>query len=295
MSLDLCILASGSAGNCSVVRSPRGVLLIDGGLGPRSIDQRLKQVGTGVRADDVAAVCLTHLDRDHLSRNFVEWAARRGVPVFCAADKVHDLHAMARRQTVTLRNVHPFADDMAFEPIDGLKVEPVPLAHDAEGSHAFLLSVRERAPGSAARRIGFATDLGRVPPMLVERFCANGGLDVLAIESNYCPQMQMASPRPAFLKHRIMAGRGHLSNQQALSAVRQTLDRHQALELELPGNIVLLHRSRECNCPDRVREVFAADKRAASRLVLAEQGEPTGWLRRRTGFGPAKQMTFAWG
>ena len=294
MSLDLCILASGSAGNCSVVRSPRGVLLIDGGLGPRSIDQRLRAAGAGVRADDVAGVCLTHLDRDHLSRNFVTWLGRRGIPVFCHADKVPLLYAMARRQTVTLRNVHPFAGD-TFEPIDGLKVEPVPLAHDADGSHGFVLSVRERGPGSAARRIGFATDLGRVPPSLIERFCAHGGLDVLAIESNYCPRMQMTSPRPAFLKHRIMGGHGHLSNQQALAAVRQTLDRHQALDLELPGNIVLLHRSRECNCPDRVREVFAADARAAARLVLAEQGEPTGWLRRRSGVPPARQMTFAWG
>ena len=294
MSLDLCILASGSAGNCSVVRSPRGVLLIDGGLGPRSIDQRLRAAGCGVRADDVAGVCLTHLDRDHLSQNFVTWVGRRGIPVFCHADKVADLHAMARRQTVTLRNLHPFTDE-TFEPVDGLKVDPVPLAHDAEGSHGFVLSVRERLPGTAARRIGFATDLGRVPASLVERFCAHGGLDVLAIESNYCPRMQLNSPRPAFLKHRIMGGHGHLSNQQALAAVRQTLDRHQALDLELPANIVLLHRSRECNCPDRVREVFAADRRAASRLVLAEQGEPTGWLRRRAGFTPAKQMTFAWG
>ena len=294
MSLDLCILASGSAGNCSVVRSPRGVLLIDGGLGPRSIDQRLREAGTGVRIDDVAGVCLTHLDRDHLSSNFVTWLGRRGIPVFCHADKVHDLHAMAGRQTVTLRNVHAFGND-TFEPIDGLKVDPVPLAHDAEGCHGFILTVRERRPGTAARRIGFATDLGRVPPELVDRFCADGGLDVLAIESNYCPQMQLASPRPPFLKTRIMGGRGHLSNLQAFAAVRQTLDRHQALDLELPGNIVLLHRSRDCNCPDRVREVFAGDKRAAARLVLAEQTEPTGWLRRRIGAAPAKQMTFAWG
>ncbi|MDB5298258.1 MAG: beta-lactamase superfamily hydrolase, partial [Phycisphaerales bacterium] len=159
MSLDLCILASGSAGNCSVVRSPRGLLLIDGGLGQRSIDARLRAAGCrGVRADDLAGVLLTHLDRDHLSTHFLAWAARRRLPIFCHAAKVQELLATARRWAADapVPNVFGFGDD-PFEPVDGITVDPVPLAHDAEGSHAFILGARERAPGSAARRIGFAT------------------------------------------------------------------------------------------------------------------------------------------
>jgi phosphoribosyl 1,2-cyclic phosphodiesterase len=286
MSLDLSILASGSGGNCSVVRTPGGVLLIDAGIGPRTIDRRLALAECGLRLDQVAGVCLTHLDRDHLSAHFLSWASRRDVPIYCHAEKISHFRQIAARQLVT-PNVLTFGDD-PFEPVPGLTIDPFPLAHDVEGSHGFVLCTSEH-------RIAFATDLGRVPVGFVDRLCSDGGLDVLAIESNYCPQMQMASSRPAFLKHRIMGGHGHLSNLQAFTAVKQILDRHERVGHELPASIALLHRSQECNCPDRVREIFSQDARMRSRLVLAEQGEPTGWLRRRSGVAPARQLEFAWG
>ena len=62
MSLELCILASGSAGNAAIVRSPAGVLLIDAGIGPRTLSKRLD--GTGLHLA-VSALCLTHLYGSH--------------------------------------------------------------------------------------------------------------------------------------------------------------------------------------------------------------------------------------
>jgi hypothetical protein len=41
---------------------------------------------------------------------------------------------------------------------------------------------------------------------------------------------------------------------------------------------VLLHRSRQCNCPHLLRRLFAREPRLATRLVLAEQHERTEWL-----------------
>ena len=63
MSIDLCVLASGSAGNCTVVRTPGGVMLIVAGLGPRVLAKRLD--GTGVRLRDVraTAVQFRYIDR----------------------------------------------------------------------------------------------------------------------------------------------------------------------------------------------------------------------------------------
>ena len=64
--------------------------------------------------------------------------------------------------------------------LDRLIIEPTPdrdercrvlyvsplkaLAHDVEGSHGFVLCMEDR-------RIGYATDLGRVPVGLIERLC----------------------------------------------------------------------------------------------------------------------------
>jgi hypothetical protein len=63
--------------------------------------------------------------------------------------------------------------------------------------------------------------------------------------------------------------------------VRQILDRAQAQRGRLPDHIVLLHRSRECNCPDLLRSLFSKDRRIAPRLTLAEPFQRTPWLRRK--------------
>ena len=271
MSLELCILASGSAGNASVLRTPAGVMLVDAGIGPRTTAKRL--AGTGVTVADVRAICLTHLDRDHFSPTWVQTIVRQQVRVYCHADRVDDLRRCAPPEWADSfeRLTCGFASS-AFEPLPGVAVEPVGLAHDREGSHGFVIEGFDQ-------RIAYATDLGHVPAHLLDRL---RDLDLLAIESNYDPAMQEGSGRPYFLRRRITGGRGHLSNDQALAAVRLVLDRAQATAGRLPDHIVLLHRSRECNCPNLLRRMFSRDRRIASRLKLAEQYTRSEWLRRKT-------------
>ncbi|MDO9381699.1 MAG: MBL fold metallo-hydrolase [Hyphomicrobiaceae bacterium] len=260
MSLELCILASGSAGNAAILRSPSGVLLIDAGIGPRTLSQRLD--GTGVNLADISALCLTHLDSDHFSPGWTNTLCRLEIPVYCHADKVASL---ALRCPDLLPLIRPFQDER-FSPIEGLKCEPIHFAHDRLGSHGFVLD-------GFSYRIGYATDLGRVPSYFFDRF---RDLDCIALESNYDPQMQADSGRPWFLKRRITGGHGHLSNAQAFAAIRKLLDRSR----RLPDHIVLLHRSLECNCPDLVQTLFSSDTRIAPRLTLAQQHERSDWLRR---------------
>jgi phosphoribosyl 1,2-cyclic phosphodiesterase len=275
MSLELCILASGSAGNASVLRTPAGAMLIDAGIGPRTTAQRL--TGTGVGLADLRAVCLTHLDRDHFNFNWIPTVVRNGVRLFCHADRLDDVRRAAAPELADPLEalLSPF-DGCPFEPLPGLRFDPIPLAHDRTGSHGFVIEGFDH-------RLGFATDLGHVPTRLLDRL---HGLDLLAIESNYDPAMQEASPRPYFLKRRITGGKGHLSNDQALAAVRLVLDRAQATGGRLPDHIVLLHRSRQCNCPNLVRKLFSRDRRIAARLTLAEQYTRSEWLR-RTHVAPA--------
>lgn len=271
MSLELCILASGSLGNATVLRAPAGAMLIDAGIGPRVTSQRL--ANTGVRIADLAAVCLTHLDRDHFSFNWLPTLVRHGIRIFCHADKADTvMRAAARDLLDDVRHLLSPFDGQPFSPLPGVQFDPIPLAHDQTGSHGFVIDGFDY-------RIGYATDLGHVPTHLLDRF---RDLNCLAIESNYDVAMQQASPRPFFLKRRIMGGKGHLSNDQALAAIRQILDRAQATRTPLPDHIVLLHCSRQCNCPDLVRALFCKDRRVAPRLTLADQFHPTPWLRRRS-------------
>jgi phosphoribosyl 1,2-cyclic phosphodiesterase len=209
--------------------------------------------------------------------------------VYCDEKRVIELTRAVYGEPELLRAfealVVPF-NGQSFSPIDGVSMKAIPLAHDRMGSHGFMIE-------GYGVRIGYATDLGRVPRRLIDRFC---NLDMLAIESNYDSAMQESSSRPWFLKNRIMGGSGHLSNAQALQAIRMILDRCEALGSRMPAHIVLLHRSRECNCPKLLQRLFCEDPRIAKRLTLAEQFQRTEWLR------PAKiepaageQLALQWG
>jgi len=287
MSLELCILASGSSGNCSVLRTPTGVILIDCGIGPRTFAKRAD--GTGVSVADIRGICLTHLDHDHCSLRWVRTAVARGIRIFVDEKRVAELMGNVFGEPELLGAfealIVPF-NGKRFNPIDGVSMHAIPLAHDRMGSHGFVIE-------GFGGRVGYATDLGRVPQRLIDRFC---DLDLLAIESNYDPQMQLGSTRPWFLKNRIMNGSGHLSNAQALAAIRAILDRCEARGLRMPAHIVLLHRSRECNCPRLLRMLFCEDPRIEKRLTLAEQFERTEWLRPMA-VTPAvgEQLALQWG
>jgi phosphoribosyl 1,2-cyclic phosphodiesterase len=268
MSLEICVLASGSAGNAAILRSPAGVLLIDAGIGPRTLAIRLD--GTGVRPTDIKALCLTHLDGDHFSARWTSTLRRLNIPIHCHANKVD---AIASNSPDLVPLIQPFNVD-AFSPIHGLTCDPIHFAHDQLGSHGFVVE-------GFGYRIGYATDLGHVPTHFFDRF---RDLDCIALEANYDPQMQVDSARPSFLKRRIMGGHGHLSNRQALAALRKLLDRSR----RTPDHIVLLHRSQECNCPDlapvvqhrstdRVAPYLGATARALA-MVGANKSPP---LRRR--------------
>jgi phosphoribosyl 1,2-cyclic phosphodiesterase len=264
MSLELCILASGSSGNSTILRTPGGVILIDAGIGPRTTAKRMD--GTGVTLSDVRAICLTHLDRDHFSPTWFDTICKRGIKLFCHENRIDTLRALTRDCDTPVR-IDTF-DGKAFQPVERIIFRAIKLEHDSEGSHGFVIE------GFGAR-IGYATDLGHVPKTLLEHFC---GVDVLALESNYDPDMELRSSRPWFLKQRIMGGKGHLSNEQAFTAIRMILDQCHSRGQRLPQHIVLLHRSRECNCPKLMREFFARDERIASRLTIADQFERTQWL-----------------
>jgi phosphoribosyl 1,2-cyclic phosphodiesterase len=136
-------------------------------------------------------------------------------------------------------------------------LEPILLSHDELGVAAFRFSL------PCGGTLGFATDLGRVTDELVDHL---RGVDVLAIESNYCPVMQAGSPRPEFLKRRITGGAGHLSNEECAVAVARA---------EPVSEVVLLHLSRQCNTPELASAGHAG---APYRLSLAAQDEATDWI-----------------
>ncbi len=265
--LSLCVLGSGSGGNCSVVHFRGRTLLIDLGLGPRATLHRLTQLG--IDPSSIDAAMLTHLDQDHFRPHWARTAKELGLKVFAHRWHMGQLERCSAKSLLTQGLVEAF-DGQAFAPLAGLSVSAVPLPHDDKGTMGF----RVDAQGNGGS-LGYATDLGHVPPELVELFSRAGGVDLLAIESNYDPPMQLTSSRPWFLKQRIMGRHGHLSNEQAFEAVRRIVE---GSAPGRPQHIVLLHRSAQCNDPAIVLRVFAQDQSIARRTRLTHQRRRSRWF-----------------
>lgn len=259
----LCVLGSGSGGNSSVVSYNGSAMLIDAGFGPVTIARRLQQAG--LRIDDVSAICLTHLDQDHFRPTLVPMLRGFGVRVYLHRWHAEHLAAIEGAQELFDAGLVFTFENEPFEPVKGVAVQAVRLAHDSKGTSGFHLS-------AGRGRIVYATDLGHVPDELIQRMV---GVDVLAIECNYDPPMQLRSNRPLFLKRRIMGHAGHLSNEQAFEAVRRAVDLSPAGP---PRHVILLHRSQQCNDPAIVRDIFARDQRFADRVTLTEQRRRSRWF-----------------
>lgn len=260
--MSLCVLGSGSGGNCSALvldgEAGRRIILIDLGLSRRQTKLRLASVGLSL--DDVTDAVVTHLDTDHFCTS---WHNR--VPDHMDVH-LHRRHAQHACQRGLLPAV-PHAYARGFE-LHGCRVEPLLVSHDALGTVAFRLS-------TPAGDIGFVTDCGRVTTRLIDHVA---GVDVLAIESNYDPQMQVSSGRPRFLVSRIMGGSGHLSNQEAREAIRAIRPRQR---------VVLLHLSRQCNRPECITPLYEdEDPPGPDDVVITNQFTPAPWVH-LTGNGKA--------
>src|SRR5271170_1728677 len=96
MSLELCVLASGSRGNSSLVRAVGRCMLIDAGLGPRTAEKRM--TGTGVSSTDLEAICLTHLDSDHFNPSWFRVIQDQQIKIYCPENQIKILRRLARRE-----------------------------------------------------------------------------------------------------------------------------------------------------------------------------------------------------
>lgn len=262
MSFQLSNLSSSSRGNASALvvgdGDARRLFLIDAGLSPRRTHALLAEVG--LARVPIEGVLLTHLDNDHWHNG---WLAAMPQSTTVHVHRSH--RGRADRAGLTYLRTNLFDDD--FEIAPGVVVKPVLNAHDDLGTAAFRIEYRPSDTTQPHSSLGFATDIGSPTRDLIQHL---QGVDVLAVESNYCPRMQLASNRPQFLKDRIMGGAGHLSNQQSAKLVR---------DIAPQSHVLLLHLSLECNTPDVALRAHDWTRDAdAPACTIANWDGPTPWI-----------------
>lgn len=225
-SIELCVLASGSDGNATYIRSGETSVLVDAGLSAAGVCRRLESAG--VQPESIDAVLVTHEHIDHI----------RGVLPFC---RKFGCRFYANRPTLensTLSGAPASAGPVVFHSdspftVGEFRVTPFPVPHDAARPVGFVLE-------DGRTRVGVATDLGSAT---LEVLAALKGCDIVVLESNHDETMLEEGPYPPFLKNRVRGPLGHLSNDDAGELVRNVFHREMVY-------LVMVHLSRINNLPE---------------------------------------------
>ena len=219
-----CTLASGSKANVTLVEIGATRLLVDCGLGPRTLAKRLAEAG--VAPSSIDAVVVTHEHIDHM-KGLAQAVAKWGWPVVSTAGTLAGLRDVPVERRMPL----PYGTPMT---IGACVVELVAVPHDAAEPAAVVITSQR-----SGARLGVATDLGHVPEMLGAAF---ERIDFLVFESNHCEVMLRNGPYPPFLQARISSDRGHLSNRQTGALLQRVA--HKGLR-----RVLLAHLSQKNNLP----------------------------------------------
>jgi len=254
VSVSFTILGSGSAGNCAYVETAEARILVDAGFSPLQIRKRLATIGK--TPENLSAILITHEHSDHIA-GILGLADKFQIPVYCnRGTQDGTIWALKTKWDSKKKPAFEGADGTAhlkakidwhlfdtggsFE-IGDVGIETFSIPHDAQDPVGYILR-------TASGNIGFATDLGHVTKLVLDRIRT---ANVLVLESNHDVKMLQDCPRRSWaLKQRILGRHGHISNATAADTVAQVM----SAGLK---QLYLAHLSRECNKPELAQHVMA--------------------------------------
>lgn len=243
-------LASGSSGNCTLVRCPAGDILIDAGISMRRIKNHLACAGTAM--EKLSGILITHEHSDHIS-GLPMLIKHCQIPVYAPRKVANHLRYAVAGVEQSLHEIdveHPFS-------LAGAEIRAFATPHDAAESVGYRIE--------CGCIFAFATDMGHVTEEVTRGLM---GADAVVIEANHDEELLMGGSYPYYLKQRILSPEGHLSNRACAEL---------ACTLVESGTryIILGHLSRENNTPGlALRTVQAALGGTETFLYAAPADQP---------------------
>jgi len=183
-------LGSGSSGNAFLIQRGDRTLLLDCGVGIRTIQRVMKSFGSSPA--DLDGILLTHEHIDHIRT--LPKVIDHGVPII-ATPGTAGMADIPNDQRIEI------APDRPVEHA-GFTIWPLGVRHDAVEPCGYLIETPEA-------RITILTDLGSWQEHLAEPIAAS---DLIVLEANHDEEMLRRGPYPMHLKRRVASDHGHLSN-----------------------------------------------------------------------------------
>ena len=191
--MKVCVIASGSKGNCCYIETKQTKILIDIGLNCITTERKLKE--KNIDPDELEGIFITHTHKDHVE----------GLRVF---NKKHKAKAylteiMYKELNQELTN-YEFIDETTK--IKDLTITAIKTSHDAEDSNGYIIE-------NENKQIVYITDTGYIN---IKNHKKLKNKTMYILESNHDVEMLMNNPNyPYHIKQRILGDKGHLSNKDS--------------------------------------------------------------------------------
>ena len=225
--MEFCSFASGSSGNCYLIKTHDTAILVDAGISGKRILEGLEQTNTP--REMVRAILVTHEHIDHV----------KSLPVL--TKRIPQLAVYANEATweqierpVPEERKEYFTTGVPFQ-VGELLIRPFPVSHDAAEPVGFSIV-------SGQQKISICTDAGYISEEIIEEI---SDADLLLLEANHEKEMLLYGKYPYPLKQRILGDEGHLSNVHCGECLCRIVR-----ENPKPRRVLLGHLSRENNTPE---------------------------------------------
>lgn len=222
-------LASGSSGNCYYLGTDAYGILIDAGIGARTIKKILKE--HNIPLDHLRAVLVTHDHADHI-KAVGALGEKHHIPIY-ATRRVHE--GINRNYSVpnTLNTSARYLDKEMPIMLEGFRIEAFEVPHDGTDNVGYCIEI-------AGKTFAFLTDLGEITPVAARYACK---ANYLILEANYDEEMLRMGRYPLHLQDRIRGKKGHMSNADTAAFLSENVNGHLS-------HIWLCHLSKDNNHPE---------------------------------------------
>ena len=225
---------SGSSGNCYYLFTETDGVIIDIGVGIRTLKKHFRDYGLSLSS--IHHVCITHDHADHI-KSVGSISNEYHLPIHATAN----VHAGIDRNYCVQRKLKPEMKKTVTpgNPIQmgSFHITPFNVPHDATENVGYQIEVEGIC-------FCIITDAGSVTD---EMRTYISQADYLVIEANHDVEMLMQGPYPQHLKDRIQSPKGHLSNHDCAVAIAENMK-------EGLKHVWLCHLSEENNHPELARK-----------------------------------------
>lgn len=228
-------LGSGSSGNSYYLGTDEKGILIDAGIGIRTMRKRLKE--HELDFGNIAGVLITHHHIDHI-KSVGYLGGEYGIPIY--ATKL--THSGIKKNSL-IKSEPPYIQEIIKKEklftIEEFKIIGFEIPHDSIDNLGFHIEFQNQI-------FVVATDVGRITQK-IKKYASKA--NHLVLEANYDEEMLHNGKYSYYLKERISGGLGHLSNEQSAEFLAKIYN-------ENLKNVWLCHLSKNNNNPDLVYRKF---------------------------------------